>query len=115
MKGQEEGDMSGNGNRGTKRTCNGATDHVLVELDIACRDANGTKSNCALRERAGRSGPRRVPRGRADGEGRTANVMLSDLRRQGLEVRGGGVVSGRAPVGAARVRRRAGRGRGGNE
>jgi hypothetical protein len=25
--------------------------HVLVELDIACRDADGTKSNCALRGR----------------------------------------------------------------
>jgi hypothetical protein len=35
--------MSGNENRGTKQTCNGATVHVLVELDIACRDANGTK------------------------------------------------------------------------
>jgi hypothetical protein len=107
--------MNGNENRGTKRTCNGATDHVRVELDIACRDANGTKSNCALRERAVRSGPGRVPRDRADGEGRTANIMQSDLRRQGLEVRGDGTVSGRARVGAARVRRRAGRGRGGNE
>jgi hypothetical protein len=86
--------MNGNENRGTKRTCNGALDHVLVELDIACRDADGTKSNCAPRERAGRSGPGRVLRGRADGEGRTANAMLSDLRRQGLEVRGGGTVSG---------------------
>jgi hypothetical protein len=83
--------MNGDENRGTKRTCNGATDHVLVELDIACRDADGTKSNCALRERVVRSGPGRVPRDRADGEGRTANIMRSDLRRQGLEVRGDGV------------------------
>jgi hypothetical protein len=29
-KGQEEADMGGNENRGTKRTCNGALDHVLV-------------------------------------------------------------------------------------
>jgi hypothetical protein len=29
------------------------------------------------------AGPGRVQRGRADGEGRTANAMLSDLRRQG--------------------------------
>jgi hypothetical protein len=65
-KGQEEGDMSGNENRGTKRRCNGATDHVLVELDITCRGTNGTKSNCALRERAGRSGPGRVLRGRSN-------------------------------------------------
>jgi hypothetical protein len=60
--------MSGNENRGTKRTCNGGTDRVLVELDIACRDADGIKSNCALRERAVRSGPGRVPRDRDGNE-----------------------------------------------
>jgi hypothetical protein len=68
--------------RGIKQKGNGATD-----LDTACRDADGTESNCTLRERAARSGPGRVPRARADGEGRTANVMQSDLRRQGLKVR----------------------------
>jgi hypothetical protein len=68
-----------------------------------------------LREQAGRSGPGRVLRGRADGEGRIANVMLSDLCHQGLEVRRGSAVSGQAPVRAARVWQRAGRGRGGNE
>jgi hypothetical protein len=88
INGQEEGNTNDNEKRGTKRTWNGATDHVLVELDIACRDADGTKSKCVLCERAGHSGPERVPRARADGESRTANVMQSDLRRQGLEVRG---------------------------
>jgi hypothetical protein len=78
--------------RGIKQKGNGATDHILVELDTACRDADGTKSNCALRERGGRSGPGRVSRARADGEGRTANVMQSDLRHQGLKVRGDGTV-----------------------
>jgi hypothetical protein len=62
-----------------------------------------------------RNGAGRVSRGRADGEGRTVNVMQNNLSRQGLEIRGGGTVSGRARVGAARVRRRAGRGRDGNE
>jgi hypothetical protein len=78
--------MNGNENGGTKRTWNGALDHVLVELDIARRDADGIKSNCALRERAGHSGPGRVPRGRVDDEGRTVSVMQRDLRRQGLAV-----------------------------
>jgi hypothetical protein len=104
--------MNGNENGGTKRTCNDALDHVLVELDIARRDADSTKSNCALCERARHSGPGRVPRGRVDDEGRTVSVMQRDLRRQGLALRGGGTVSGRAPVGAARVRRR---GRSGSE
>jgi hypothetical protein len=57
--------MNGNENGGTKRTWNDALDHVLVELDITRRDADGTKSNCALRERGG---PGRVPRGRVDDE-----------------------------------------------
>jgi hypothetical protein len=37
--------MSGNENRELNESCNGALDHVLVELDIACRNADGTKSN----------------------------------------------------------------------
>jgi hypothetical protein len=49
-----------------------------------------------------RNGAGRVSRGRADGEGRTVNVMQNNPSRQGLEIRGGGTVSGRARVGVAR-------------
>jgi hypothetical protein len=62
-----------------------------------------------------RNGAGRVSRRRADGEGRTVIAMQNNLSRQGLGIRGGATVSGRARVGAARVRRRAGRGRDGNE
>jgi hypothetical protein len=86
--------MNGNENGGAKRTWNDALDHVLVELDIARRDADGTKSSCALRERARHSGPGRVPRGRVDDEGRTVSVMQRDLRRQGLAVRCRGACRG---------------------
>jgi hypothetical protein len=79
----QEGDMSGKEKRGTKWKGDGATDHVLIELDTACHD--GTRSNFALCERAERGGPGRVPRGRTDGEGRTANDTKSDLRHQGVE------------------------------
>jgi hypothetical protein len=100
--------MSGNGNRELNESCNGALDHILVELDIACHNADGTKSNSALRERAVRNGAGRVSRGRADGEGRTVNVMQNNLSRQGLEIRGssrcrGGRVSGRREYGGERA------------
>jgi hypothetical protein len=50
MNGQEEWNANGHEDRGTKRKCNGALDHVLVESDTACRGADGTKSNlCATR------------------------------------------------------------------
>jgi hypothetical protein len=102
-------------NRGTKQTCNSALNHILVELDIACHGANGTKSNCALHEQAGHSSPGCIPRGRADGEGCTANVMPSDLDHHGLEVHRGSMVSGQVPVRVVRVQQQAGQGRGRSE
>jgi hypothetical protein len=61
--------------KGERWTENGATDHVLIELDTACHDAYGARSNFALCERAGCGGPGRVPRDRDDDEGRTVSDM----------------------------------------
>jgi hypothetical protein len=69
--GQEEGDMSGN----EKGEPDG---HVLIELDIACHDADGARSSS-------RYASGRVPRNRDGDGGRTANDMKSMLRHRGRE------------------------------
>jgi hypothetical protein len=50
-----------------------------------CHDADSARSNFALCERAERGGRERVPRDRADDEGRTVNDMKSMLHHQGVE------------------------------
>jgi hypothetical protein len=101
--------------RGTRWTENGATDHVLIELDTACHDPDGARSNFALSERGERGGPGRVPRDGDDDEGHKVNDMKTMLHHQGSGGTRRGTVSKRARGRAARVRRRADRGRGGNE
>jgi hypothetical protein len=69
-------------------------------------------SNSAL---ASGAGLRRVPEAGANGEGRTVGTMKTPCVIEGLEVHGDRTASKRASVRAARVRRRADRGRGASE
>jgi hypothetical protein len=115
MKGQEEGDMSSNekGELDGQKTVLPITYQSNLTLCVMTPMVPDPILHYASRGKCG--GPGHVPRDRDGDEGHTSNDMKSMLHHQGSGGTWRGTVSKQARGRAARVRRRADWGRGGNE